>query len=158
MFKLTDTPSAIPGSCYFCGSASRNSYVDTGSSVEFHGAMYICVTCVLEMARLFDLASVEEVKALRVDNECYLQLVEEQNNRLKAAEEVINGYRNLNTSLVVDVNSFGSSHSVGYLAEQEPLPGAEDLGTGEGETSESGDDKGMAELSDDGAVSFALDL
>lgn len=157
MFKLTDTPSALPGSCYFCSSASRGSYVDTTCDIEFHGAVYVCDICVTEMARLLGFIPPVEAEALKYENQALFDLIKDQNKRLENCGEIIRGFTDLTDALAVDVDSLGSSHSVGHVAEQEPLPGTPDVGTGEGEASESGDDEGVAELSDD-AESFLFNL
>lgn len=45
MFQVVHSPSALPGSCYLCGSGDKSPYIDWGVSIEFYGALYTCFEC-----------------------------------------------------------------------------------------------------------------
>lgn len=62
--KLLEIPVALPGSCYICGSASREYYIDLEVHVEFHGRMYLCNVCVGTINQLTGSATPEEVAQL----------------------------------------------------------------------------------------------
>lgn len=68
MFKKVETLNALPGHCYFCGSGTKASYIDTSVSIEFYGAFYICHECLFAMAKLFGFLSAEEVNNLVEEN------------------------------------------------------------------------------------------
>lgn len=52
MFQVVETPIALPGSCYFCGSGDKSPYIDWGVSIDFHGALYTCFECTGAVASL----------------------------------------------------------------------------------------------------------
>ena len=60
MFSLVDTPMALPGSCYLCGSGDKSPYIDWGVSVEFYGALYTCSECTASVASLLGMVSREQ--------------------------------------------------------------------------------------------------
>ena len=88
---LVETPQALPGSCFFCGSASRESYVDTLKQVEFHGAMYICDLCLLDMARLVGLISPEETETLRKNNEKLKEVLFKRDQEIESLRRAVDG-------------------------------------------------------------------
>lgn len=149
--ELTYSPSALPGSCYFCGSGNREFYIDTNLSVEFHGAMYICNLCGNELALLMRYISHDEYKELKRQNESAHELVYQLRVKLDAAEEALRGlvnagYRYDNGDVI---------RSGGALLETVPgtegavSTGADELGEGEGTSSESSDDEDVGELRSD---------
>lgn len=46
--SVTSSPSALPGSCFNCGSGNREWYVDFDLFLDFHGRLYLCNLCVIE--------------------------------------------------------------------------------------------------------------
>lgn len=155
--RLTQSPEALPGSCFIaaCGSASRANYIDTGMSMEFHGAVYICDQCLAEMARLLGFSTQMDTFELR--------------NRIDQLERQNYEYRRQLDGLEMVVNGFTLSRGTGGvdsvpdvdLAPSEPDEGVsepdEEVGTGEGAPPESVHDERVAKLSDDDtAFSFNL--
>lgn len=59
MFSLVDVPTALPGSCYLCGSGTKQPFIDWGVSIDFHGALYTCRECTESVANLLGMASKE---------------------------------------------------------------------------------------------------
>ena len=89
--QLISTPVSLPGSCFFCGSASRESYIDTTLSIEFHGAFYICNICAKNIGTLVGMMDEDKAILLRQENESLQGKIEELTLALKAAEESIRG-------------------------------------------------------------------
>lgn len=171
--ELTHSPQALPGCCKLCGSASRAPFIDTGSSEEFHGAVYYCSECVGAMASLMGYISSERAEFL----EGALKEAEAENILLKLQVE------NLERAIdgLVGSGSFPSSSNLADTVLHETPTSPEErsssksrhpshsasrtegeLGEGEGAPSESSDDEGMAdlhsaELSNDD-TGFSLDL
>jgi hypothetical protein len=56
-FNVTNKIEALPGCCFICHSSNRNAYVDTGINIEYEGAIFICDTCMSEMAGLLNFLS-----------------------------------------------------------------------------------------------------
>lgn len=53
-FTHIDKPTALPGSCVFCGRASDpNGFIDTQCELEYHGALQVCYRCVKAMYDAF---------------------------------------------------------------------------------------------------------
>jgi hypothetical protein len=52
MFQLVESPTALPGCCYLCGSGDKAPYIDWGVSIDFHGALYTCSECTGAVASL----------------------------------------------------------------------------------------------------------
>jgi hypothetical protein len=65
-FVLVNAPQALPGACFICNGA-KGPFIDTGISHQWHGAYYLCVTCITEIARTAgvqqDVNQVEVVRA-----------------------------------------------------------------------------------------------
>lgn len=154
-----------PGCCFICRGAIRDSYVDTGVSIDYEGAFYICNLCLAEMAKMHAYLSFDEYKELRVANEelqaqnyALIKRVGELEDIERALANA--GYkRNANGDVVV-VGGYAPKANVetgDSVFSTESL-----LGIGEGETPEPVHDEGMAELhSDESGIDsseFELDL
>ena len=50
-FQLTDKPMVSPAKCACCGAPDR-AVVDFGMTLQFYGAVLLCVTCLAEAARI----------------------------------------------------------------------------------------------------------
>lgn len=61
-FQTYPVPMASPGKCSVCGSVDRP-VVDFGLTVEFYGAVVICVLCLTEAARNIQMVPLSELKA-----------------------------------------------------------------------------------------------
>lgn len=171
--ELTHSPQALPGCCKLCGSASRSPFIDTGSSEEFHGAVYYCSECVGAMASLMGYISSDRAEFLQNA----LKEAEAENSLLKLQVE------NLERAIdgLVGSGSFPSSGNHADIVLHEASTDSEEgspdksrhpsysaprtegeLGEGEGTSPESSDDEGMAdvhstELSNDD-IGFSLNL
>jgi hypothetical protein len=158
--EITYSPAALPGSCYFCGSGGREFYVDTGVSVEFHGAMYICNICCEELARTVKFIPHDEYKELKARNEELSELTYQLRTKLDVVEESLRGlvnagYRYDGGSVIVSGGAVleDVSESEGTVSE-----GTGELGEGEGTTPESSDDEGVVELRSDDASDAPFDF
>lgn len=135
-------PPALPGSCYLCASGSRAKYVDLETQVEFHGAMYLCDLCVLELGRLIGMASEKEVTDIQLDNIALQDKKGALERELEATKKVLDGYDDVRAFL--DSDSFaGQSGDMESVSISER---AKDVGDGESGPSESSNDEGVDEL------------
>lgn len=156
MNLIVGCPPALPGSCYKCGSASRDRYVDLGMSVEFHGAMYLCDLCVEEMGSLVEMLSADKAKSLTLKNETaalridYLTHEVESLKVLSNAVDAVNSARTGNTEPALDGGLSGEEPPVGEEA------GPADAPDGESGPAESSDDEGVDELRTSDSNQFAF--
>ena len=60
-FKLTNLPLVTPGKCACCGAVDRP-VVDFDMTVQFYGAVLLCITCLAEAARLIDMTDGANVR------------------------------------------------------------------------------------------------
>jgi len=67
--QLIYSPTLLPGCCFICKGAQRESYLDTGVSLDYEGAFYICNMCVNEAAHIMSYISHDEYKDLRASKE-----------------------------------------------------------------------------------------
>jgi hypothetical protein len=160
--EITFSPSALPGSCYFCGSGNREFYIDTKLSVEFHGAMYICNICAEELARLVRFIPHDEYKEILAEKE----QLEEHTYQLRvqldgfqgAIDAFVRAGYNINTNLTVS-RSGGAVLEADDLSDETVSTRESELGTGEGTPSESSDDEDVGKLrSDDSELKPVPDL
>lgn len=145
--RLTTAPEALPGSCFKCGAANREFFIDLGMSFEFHGAVYICSECVIEMSALSGFVSREEISQLVIEKE---KLGTENfvlQKRIDGQGKIIDGLRTLRS--IDRVDSVRGSDLDTSLDSETTSPGENNLGAGTGEDAESGDDEGMVVLSAD---------
>ena len=159
--ELIYSPVALPGCCFICRAAQRDSYIDTGVSMDFEGAFYICHLCVDEMAVKYAYIAPDEYKDLRTQKE----ELESQNfqliKRLGILEESLDalgnaGYRTDLSGNVVRVGGFSSSVDEEGRHVFERI--TEDVEPGEGESSESFDDEDLAGLRSGSTNSDPFDL
>ena len=61
-FKLTNLPLVTPGKCACCGAVNRP-VVDFDMTVQFYGAILLCITCLAEAARTIDMIPAIELHA-----------------------------------------------------------------------------------------------
>lgn len=154
---VTNNPPALPGSCYKCGSGTRDAYIDLDVSVEFHGAMYLCDLCVAEMAGLLGYLTPEVSRDLTDKIE---QLESEKfkaQTQAAGLERAINGLMDAGfcadpvAHLHPDHQSPDRSRhpsAVGFDPERadSAQPGETVVAGAAGETPESLHDEGVAEL------------
>jgi hypothetical protein len=86
-----------PACCAVCGSTSNeDGYVDPQIFIEYHGSIYFCYNCVIEMAMFFSMASGSElVDALAVQEELREQILV-LNSKLAKSDGLLDSIRNLN--------------------------------------------------------------
>lgn len=85
-----DAPQALPGRCYFCGTAEpdRGPYLDFGINMEGYGVLYACKQDITAIGRLYGLLDpVSSGDLLTENTELYLKNVEltDRVKRLEAA-------------------------------------------------------------------------
>lgn len=155
--RLTYSPEALPGSCFVCGNASRESYIDTGVSLEFHGAVYLCNLCLAEAAHLLGFATPDEVTALKNTVSTLETKQYELRRQLDGLEMAINGFTLARGTGGAD--SISDVDLVASSADDRTSQSSGDVGDGASESTESLHDQGVAELSNDGESSeFTLNL
>lgn len=150
--QLIYSPVLPPGCCFICRAAQRDSYIDTGVSLDYEGAFIICNLCITEMAHIMSFISHDEYKDLRASKDEIERINYELIKRVGALEESLRalanaGYRSNDDGTVIV--------SGGYLPEvvesepKKPSRRKTTVGTGEGEVTESVHDSGMGELHSD---------
>lgn len=75
MAQIVDRPLLIPGKCSGCGAADNSDgrkFVDTGIFIDYYGAVYICVPCILQIVREVDLSLPDNLAELKIKND-YLE-------------------------------------------------------------------------------------
>lgn len=93
-YALLDSPQAAPGSCKYCGSSSRQLFIDTGTHEEFHGRVYICVDeCLREMVQLTGFITPEQSIILNQRLNEALTIIEQREKTIRGMEQIINGYQ-----------------------------------------------------------------
>lgn len=155
--RLTHSPEALPGSCYVCGSGSRDFYIDFNTDIEFHGAFYLCSECIKHIGRLAGYLSPQESKTILQNKEVLerenSELREKVSNMESAIASLSSAGYDIGISPDTDSTLFASPFG------KEPSGAAESLGPGEGATSESSDDEDVAGLhSTEPEPDFKLDL
>jgi hypothetical protein len=158
--ELITTPVALPGCCFQCGNAERQFYVDTGRSMEFHGAVYYCNECLAEMAHAAGYLIPEEADKLRTDILAALSEIERLNRVNDGLEKVVDGLLASRGSLRIDTQS--NVVAPNEPAEQEPPVGSEHLDIGTRTAPEPLHDERVAIVPDDEPVTrsgeFSLGL
>lgn len=158
--KLVDTPTALPGSCKICGTGDpgRGPFLDTLTSEEYHGAVYYCRECCLEIARLFGCLPPNECQILKDTNETLQERVANQVKTIDGLERAIDGLRSAGYSNGLSDLPYPSFAPV--QVSDERSEGTESpVGTGTGTPDESSDDEGMEQLhSDEPAVNSEFRL
>ncbi len=79
--------SAIPGSCYRCGT-DRKPAIDTGVSIDMEGTLMLCHACITEMADLIGMIPGAKAEELRQSNRklgSKVKALEETNEALRGA-------------------------------------------------------------------------
>lgn len=92
--QLMHTPVALPGCCFICRGAQRESYIDTGVQIDYEGAFYICNLCINEAAHIMAFISHDEYKDLRKAKEELEHLNYELIKRVGALEESLSALAN----------------------------------------------------------------
>lgn len=159
---LTTAPSALPGSCYLCGSASREAFVDLNTSIEFHGAFYLCNICVNEMAHLLGFTNPEKTSELLARIEELESEKFELSRQNAGYERALDGLRFAGIDVALPVQQPVAVPVDHAPPAAEPSQGEDQLGSGEGTSPEPTDDPLLAgvhtgELSHGGSE-FTLDL
>lgn len=144
---LTSSPQALPGSCYFCGSSNRESFVDTQISIDFHGALYICDICTRGMGAMVGMLSAEDAekiyrKLAELETETYN--LKKERDGLKAAVDGLTSarrYSNIDPpGPVAGLFEDSAGDSEGSQDE------GTDLGAGEIQPPESSNDEGVDDV------------
>lgn len=137
-------PPALPGCCYLCGSGTRARFIDLETQVEFHGAMYLCETCIVEMAVQLGMEVEKKVTKLKFEN---LSM----HTELSRAHEEINDLKKALNDGLADLQPY-------LNAESKPPDFSGDSSLSEGEESPTGEggmergQEGSAEPTNDEGV------
>ena len=144
--EIVTSPQALPGSCYVCGSGSRERYVDFNTDVEFHGAFYLCDVCVTECATGLGMITSEKATQIVIDSKEMESKLEKLNKEVIALREANRALATANSVVDRDSRIGGDLLSLTPITDEQPSGGKDNVGEGEGTTSESVHDEGMVEL------------
>ena len=128
-----------PACCYICGSGNCDKgYVDFGTFVDYHGAFYLCVTCVEQVVSVVGFFSPEEVAGQQ-------ELLGHLKTKIDDLESALNDATEradaANRLLASRFASSGSSESVTPVPEQRPEPTTDPQPFGRSEGGESESEK-----------------
>lgn len=152
-FQIVQSPQAGPGCCAFCGRSDDEFYIDTGLSIDYHGAVYIGASCLQQIAETAGYAS-QDLRS-QLDTKVLDLLHELHNAKLDIAglEHILSGYQRLTpdriarlASLSADDSTSSSSDEADSNFESESQGGTVDVGTGEVQTPRQSDDEAMGNL------------
>lgn len=158
--QIVNAPVALPGCCFICGAASREFFIDTGRSIEFHGAVYFCSECLTEIATAAGFLSVKNTALLKFEMEKLENKVFELTKREAGLEQTVRGLVTAGFSLPDKPNGNGHSDLVIEKSE-DGTSGAEDyVGEGKGTPSEPIEHENVGELrpNDGGNEPFELEF
>lgn len=93
-FKVLPLPEALPVACIACG-VSTKPVVDFGVSIDYYGAVYICVDCVKEMAHMFGFVPRKEFENVVDELEVVKANLKDAENAVTDAVKDINERANL---------------------------------------------------------------
>jgi hypothetical protein len=161
VFRVVDVPEALPGQCYFCGSASKEKYLDFGTSQEFYGALYGCNECMFAAAKLLGFLSPIEVETLvrehRERSEA-LSILQIQHQALEEAMQnlVVAGFGNKDKMVTYGIDDRGSMYTLDDSGVPAVLDASEQSDEDESRESASVDSgtPGNDESSDDEGMEF----
>lgn len=125
-FQILDENQLIaPGSCAVCGT-HRGKFIDFGSSLEFYGAIYFCVTCLTDAASQLDFHSPQEWKKLTAQHD-YAVAANKQ------LTEEIEAYKNVVDSLasIGGITGFAAPSFTVAPESSEVVPGADQEADGD---------------------------
>lgn len=151
--RIIPHPQALPGQCYYCGSATREWYLDTGIQMEFYGAVIFCNECMNNMMEISGYASRDTVSKLCEENREIKALKELYENKAIALEQAINalkvaGYGTNNLDIDgPSLSDYGSVLSSDSSPSKDIPDGERQLEFGEEGPSEQDSDEGVADLS-----------
>lgn len=164
MLQLVYSPTLPPGCCFICKASIRDSYIDTGVTVDFDGTFYICNLCVVEIAEKYGFISHDEYKDLRSAKEDLEHLNFELIKRVGELERIHEALDYAGYKLCDDggVVRLGGHFIKSDEDREEGASGTEvELGTRERKITKQSDDEGVGELHSDEPSSdseFSLDL
>lgn len=164
--QVIPNPVALPGQCVFCGSATKDWYLDPGLSYEFYGSVIICCECLEGICDKVGYMSPDRATDLKEANKRLARRVQELEQSEMALHQAINALKV--GGYTSDKDGSGSadlsSHpSFGELSSSEVpsevFPEREGiLDEGESRSSEQSNESGLADLSDGSGDESELDF
>jgi hypothetical protein len=109
-YQILDTPRFSPGKCANCGAHKNDSrkYVDFGLSIDWYGVVYLCGTCVHDIANNLGMIPKEEEKT---DNTSLDNLKTEFKTSVTKLEQVLKEFHEYGVSLGVNLQSINLEHN-----------------------------------------------
>lgn len=121
-FTLLDKPLVLPMKCAICfSSATDRKYVDLDISFDRYGRIYLCSSCILEVASLINLVPVAELAVAKAAYKSAIRKlagVVQENEDLRNAVATLRNLDNLGDS-VLDSNSVRPVAEFSESAERE---------------------------------------
>lgn len=97
-FILLERPLASPGKCAVCGTTSRP-VIDFNFNLDWYGAVYFCIDCLTEVARVVGLVPVKDnLEGERESTETILNYCFKNDLRLVKEEEyvrILDGFKSI---------------------------------------------------------------
>lgn len=147
---ITGSPPSLPGCCFLCSTTKQDiRYIDPRRDLEWHGTIYICEDCVIEMAHNLGMTTKGESEDLADDNRILTERLAVAYKKLEDLEQTVDllSQRRLSDRVIESSNNVGTG--------QDPLPSdvkdaeLDDNGTKESESgiTESVDEQGPDDVS-----------
>jgi hypothetical protein len=119
-FQILERPSALPGKCAVCGAVDKP-VIDFGFDLDYYGAVYFCVECIIEAASLLGMVKGELLETA--------QLVQQNHNdQLIEAGAAVDDFVNRVSSLYNDFTAHLNGTSPSVSTETPEVPDESDEG------------------------------
>jgi hypothetical protein len=110
-----------PATCAVCGSGNcEEGYLDLATFVEFHGTIYLCMTCLVQAGETAGMFTMEQVQHLNNQLNSLLEantLLTSENQRVTELNANLNGVLAAQFGIVSDVPSEPPSEDVAVITE-----------------------------------------
>ncbi len=132
-----------PGACALCGSGNcEDGYVDFGLWLDFHGTVYLCITCTEQIIGVLGALTLDESKQLTETNNELIVANRELTEEIEALREYKSKFDDLlvnafGDSLDIDFNLGEGSNRSSGTADSVPEQPTDESDSGESESKES---------------------
>lgn len=87
---INGSPPALPGCCFLCSTAKQGiRYIDPRRDLEWHGAIYICEECAIEMGQNLGMLDFGMSADLLDDNRILTERNEAAHKRIEELEQTV---------------------------------------------------------------------
>lgn len=153
------SPPSLPGNCFLCSTAKQNTrYIDPRRDLEWHGTVYLCEECVVEMAHNLGMLQAGESDALLADLKALTERNLELTSQVEDLEQTIDllSQRRLSDRVTGGITPVDSGQDSLPSDDKSPSSNADGLEESKQGLNESSSEPGPYDIpntdSDDGGV------